>query len=641
MSDESTPHVVKLPSYAFNKHVAQSQEQDLEDYVRTFLISFKSILSSNVTEQSLGKLFVDDCWFRDLLTFTWDLRTIRGTKKLLAYLQTNGPTAVIQQLSIKRSGPLVPRIKEAASGLECLESLFDFETKTGYGSGVVRLVQDPQDEQSLKCWSIFFTLQGLKGYDETVCGNRPSGTTYGPQSLQLSKNKQNWLDARNLQQDFNQTSPVVLVIGAGHSGLNTAARLQQLGISTLVIDKHSRVGDNWRTRYKSLVTHDPVNFTHLAYLPFPQTWPLFTPKDKLGDWFEHYASILELNVWTSTTLTSASYSSKTKTWTVKLNRNHTTHRILHPKHVILCTGHSGEPSIPNFPGQSSFTGTLYHGSAHVDASTIPDLSFKRVLVVGTGNSGHDIAQNFHEHGAKEVTMLQRHGTYVINATKGNLMQHAELYGEDCPPTEDADLMNQSLPLPVVFAKNVTFTKVLRTDVEKELNVGLEKAGFAIDEGPARSGLARKYMTKGGGYYLDVGCSQLIIDGKVKVRRCEEGISHLVPDGLVLKDGQEVKADVIVLATGYDNMRTSVKKILGDKVASYCKDVWDLDGEGEINAMWRYSGHEGFWYMGGNLALVRIYSKVLALQIKALEIGLFEQPPLPEGYEKEVEGNGTL
>ena len=152
------------------------------------------------------------------------------------------------------------------------------------------------------------------------------------------------------------------------------------------------------------------------------------------------------------------------------------------------------------------------------------------------------------------------------------------------------------------------------------------------------------MTRGGGYYIDVGCSQLIIDGKVKVKQSPEGIAGLDEHGLLLKDGSSLPADIVVLATGYDNMRTTVRKVLGDGIADRLVDVWDLDAEGELNGvcsfltffidlvysklimqMWRPSGHPGFWYMGGNLAICRIYSKFLALQIKAIEAGLVEKP----------------
>jgi len=324
----------------------------------------------------------------------------------------------------------------------------------------------------------------------------------------------------------------------------------------------------------------------MAYLPFPPTWPLFTPKDKLGDWFEAYANLLDLNVWLSTTIIQSSYSPDTKSWTVTLQRPDGTTRTLHPKHLIFCTGHAGEPKIPTFANQESFKGVIYHASQHRDASAsslADSLHTKNVLVVGTGNSGHDIAQNYHEAGAQSVTMLQRRGTYVIQASKGIMLMHEGLYDEDSPPTEEADIYSQSLPTPVQFVLNTAFTNRVR-ELEKQNLESLMKAGFAVDFGHDGSGINRKYITRGGGYYIDVGASQLIIDGKINVVQSPGGIKGFEQDAVVLAGGRKVEADIVVLATGYDNMRTSVRKVLGDDVADKCRDVWDLDEEGEINAV---------------------------------------------------------
>jgi cation diffusion facilitator CzcD-associated flavoprotein CzcO len=400
-----------------------------------------------------------------------------------------------------------------------------------------------------------------------------------------------------------------------------AARLQALDMSALIVDKNERIGDNWRHRYRTLVTHDPVQYTHMAFMPFPSNWPLFTPKDKIGDWFEIYASAQELNVWLKTTIKNATYSDAESKWTVTVTRGDGSERTLHPKHVIFCTGHAGEPKIPTFPGQDTFKGTVYHGSQHKDASTYEgDLSGKKVVVVGTGNSGHDIAQNYYEAGAGPVTMLQRRGTYVIQADKGLFMLHEGVYDEWGPPIEDADVYGQSLPIPVQFALNVGGTKRI-AEVEKENIEGLTKAGFKIDFGHDGSGIYRKYITRGGGYYIDVGASQLIIDGKIKIEQSPDGIKCFEEDGVVLADGRKLSADIVVLATGFDNMKTSVEKALGKEEADRCKDVWDLDEEGEVNAMWRPSGHPGLWFFGGSLALARIYSRFLALQIKAKDLGI--------------------
>ncbi|GAB1212608.1 hypothetical protein ATERTT37_001752 [Aspergillus terreus] len=564
----------------------------------------------------LPQLFHDDSWWRDMLALDWDLRTVRAAPAIVDFLRRTQRRAELAALRLQHQGRFQPRLETPAPGLTWVSSMFFFETRVGRGTGVLRLTQDGAG--AWKAYAVYTALQELKGREEPLGPRRAQGTI---ESMPGGLTKGNWLERRKRQFEFVDEEPTTLVVGAGQAGLNMGARLQSLGVSCLVVDRNKRIGDNWRNRYRTLVTHDPAEFTHMAYLPFPKNWPQFTPKDKLADWFEAYAQIMELNVWLQTTVTGAVYDDATAQWTVTVSRADGSQRTLRPRHLVWCTGHSGEPRIPSFPGQTDFRGRVYHGSQHRDAAE-EDVRGKKVVVVGTGNSGHDIAQNFYENGA-EVTMLQRSGTYVITADKGVFMMHEGLHDEYGPPTEEADIIAESLPYPVQFALNVHFTKKVAA-AEKDILDGLQRAGFELDFGVDGAGISRAYMTRGGGYYIDVGCSPLIADGKIKVKRSPEGIAGFNERSLLLKDGSALDADIVVLATGYDNMRTTVRKVLGDRVADRCKDVWDLDEEGEVNAMWRPSGHPGFWFMGGNLALCRIYSKFLALQIKAIEAGLTSQ-----------------
>ncbi|TQN67809.1 putative indole-3-pyruvate monooxygenase YUCCA10 [Colletotrichum shisoi] len=434
-----------------------------------------------------------------------------------------------------------------------------------------------------------FTLVEMKGFEEKAGINRPTGHVD-------DLGKGNWREQRERQMEFLDEEPAVLIIGAGHAGINLGVRLRHLGIPTSMVDRNEHVGDSWRKRYRTLMTHDPIRHCHLPFIPFPADWPLFTPKDKLADLAR-----------------------------VDLDRQapppHARRRQQHPRHPPASRrprhGSGRRPPIaPSFPGQDGFRGAVYHGSQHSDASSIADLAGKRVLVVGSGNSSHDICQNFRDSGAASATMIQRGGTYVVTANKGLLLMHEGMYDEGGPPTDDADIVAQSMPTPVQFALHSLGTKFIADTVDRDLLAGLGKAGFELDFGPGGSGIFRKYLTRGGGYYIDIGCSQLIADGKVKVHHSPDGISGFTPTGLTLADGTTLEADIVVLATGYDGMRSSARKILGDAVADRVRDCWDLDEQGEINSVgvpllghsiWRSSGHPGFWYTGGNLALCRSYS----------------------------------
>ncbi|KAF2665642.1 FAD/NAD(P)-binding domain-containing protein [Microthyrium microscopicum] len=603
----SNPHSVPLPVFG------KLQPSSPQHVASEWLSKFESVVT-NGDASRLGDVFHEDCWWRDLLSMSWDYHTLQGLSKVKTFAQTRMSSAGFKNFKLREQGAFTPAQAKVTDTLSWVESIFSFETSIGRGQGVLRLT--PDADGAWKAYIVYTSLQELKSHEWATGANRPHG---GKNTLEGGIIKGNWVERKQRQKEFLDNEPTCLIIGAGQAGLMIAARLQALGVSCLLVDRNQRIGDNWRLRYRTLVTHDPVYTCHMPYMPFPSTWPFFTAKDKLADWFESYAELMDLNVWMNTNLESATWSEDISSWTATVKRGEESTRTFHPKHVIFATGHSGEPKIPSFPGQSDFKGTIYHGSQHQDASTTGDATGKRVIVVGTGNSGHDIAQNYCENGAR-VTMLQRRTTHVVKADTGLLMMTEALYGENSPPTEDADLYAQSFPVPVNFALMRATIKAI-AEAEKENLQGLQKAGFKLNDGVDGSGLFSLYYTRGGGYYIDVGCSQLIIDGKIKIEQSPNGIKGFDQDGLILADGRRLEADIVVLATGYDNMRTSLRKALGDEIADKCKDVWDLDDEGEMNAMWRPSGHRGLWYMGGNLSLCRQYSKFLALQIKAIEVGL--------------------
>jgi putative flavoprotein involved in K+ transport len=126
-----------------------------------------------------------------------------------------------------------------------------------------------------------------------------------------------------------------------------------------------------------------------------------------------------------------------------------------------------------------------------------------------------------------------------------------------------------------------------------------------------------YLRRGGGYYFNVGCSELIISGAVKLLQFAD-IERFVAQGARLKDGRIVPADLLVLATGYLSQQDSVRHFLGDKIAESIGPVWGFDKGGELRNMWRRTAQPGLWFTAGSLAQCRIFSRYLALQIKAIE-----------------------
>ncbi|KAK0533605.1 hypothetical protein OC835_002961 [Tilletia horrida] len=584
-------------------------------------------------DKTLALIHQDGYW-RDFLSLQWDHRTLHGHERLRPFLAENNKLGTKEKPALFKLQ--VEDGRDAISsgetpgqaGSVCITAFFTFETQLGRGRGALRLTADPQQlvaneadpNASASLWkalTIFTSLEELKGHEEPLAPERrPNGIVHKP-----TKHRATWLERRRREVEFEDEQPAVVIVGSGQAGLSLAARLKMLGVPALILEKHERVGDSWRKRFRQLTLHDNTQYNHMPLLPFPAFWPRFTAKDKLADFFESYASMLELNVWTGATLSETSYDDSKAQWTIRVKRNNGQERVLQPSILVQATGHSGEPNVPRFKGQENFKGKVMHSSEFVAGT---DFEGKHAVVVGACNSGHDIAQDFWESDVASITLVQRSSTYILSIDSVVNVLFGSIYNEDradkpCPSTEDCDLLFLSTPTELQMQANVALTKVI-AEHDRELLEGLNKAGFKLDFGIGGSGFLMKYLKKGGGYYLDVGASSLIASGEIKLKQ-GQNISHFTEDALVFEDGSELKADVVVLATGYQNMRTTTRRIFGDYLADHTKDVWDLDEEGEIRTMWRDSGHPGFYFMGGNLALCRYMSKRLALRIKAKLLGL--------------------
>jgi putative flavoprotein involved in K+ transport len=390
-------------------------------------------------------------------------------------------------------------------------------------------------------------------------------------------------------------------------------------VPTIILERNARPGDSWRNRYKSLCLHDPVWYDHLPYLPFPPNWPVFSPKDKIGDWLEMYTKIMELNYWTSSTCRKAGFDEKAREWMVVVEREGK-EITLRPKQLVLATGMSGKPNLPAFAGMERFRGDQHHSSRHPG----PDAyAGKKAVIIGSNNSAHDIAADLWEHGA-DVTMLQRSPTLVMRSD--SLARNRPLYSEEAVAkgitTEKADFTVASLPYALLPAAAQPGTARIRQE-DADFYARLEKAGFKLTFGADESGIGPMYMRRGSGYYIDVGASDLIASGEIKLKTAE--VAHLTETGVVLKDGSDLPADLIVYATGYGSMNQWAGALISPEVADKVGKVWGLGSgttkdpgpwEGELRNMWKPTAQDGLWFHGGNLAQSRHYSRFLALQLKA-------------------------
>jgi putative flavoprotein involved in K+ transport len=557
--------------------------------------------------QAASNLFEEAGFLRDLLALSWDIRTFEGSQSIREFLGGVAPLVKPARFTVSEEPTIVDGITEA---------WVQFETATALCVGRLRLRRG-------KAWTLLTVADQLKGFEESVGKKRPFGTEHDAMPGRVT-----WQDKLRRRDEMlgKSEQPYVVVIGGGQAGLSLGARLNQLDVPVLVIDRLAKPGDTWRSRYRSLCLHDPVWYDHMPYLQFPDTWPVFTPKEKMGDFLESYAKLLEIPFWGNTIAQHATFDEARKEWTLQVEREGQP-LTLRPKHIVFATGLSGFPAMPSFPGAEDFQGEQHHSSAHPG----PDgWRGKKAVVIGSNNSAHDICAALWEEGA-DVTMLQRSSTLVVKSNTVFELAVKDLYSEEAfesgMTVEKADLIQASLPFRVLTELSKPLYEHIRQR-DAAFYRGLAEAGFQLDFGEDGSGLWMKYMRRGSGYYIDVGASQLIIDGKIRLKNGE--VEAIKRDGVLLNDGTELPADLIVYATGFGPMSQRAAALLPESIARKLGRVGGLGSattkdpgpwEGEWRNMWRPTQQEGFWFHGGNLYQCRFFSKLLAMQLKARMEGI--------------------
>jgi putative flavoprotein involved in K+ transport len=574
--------------------------------VDAWLADFEAAMAVRDIDRVTQKFATDSYW-RDLVAFTWNIKTVEGRD------------GVADMLAARLSGtdPSGFRTRETPTEDGDVTSAFiEFETAVGRGTGHLRLKGD-------QAWTLLTALQELKTHEERKGPTRVLGAVHGS-----DPDPRSWAEKRADEEASlgRAVQPYVVVVGGGQGGIALGARLRQLRVPAIVLDKHERPGDQWRNRYKSLCLHDPVWYDHLPYLPFPPNWPVFSPKDKIADWLEFYTRVMEVPYWSKTTCLSASFDATAGRWAVEVDRDGE-RLTLQPTHLVLATGMSGKPNVPTLPGQDVFSGDQHHSSAHPG----PDRYIgKNAVVIGSNNSAHDICKALYENGV-DVTMVQRSSTHIVRSDTLMDIGLGDLYSERAVAagmtTEKADLTFASLPYRIMHEFQIPLYDAMR-ERDKEFYDRLTAAGFELDWGDDGSGLFMKYLRRGSGYYIDVGACDLVADGKIKLAHGQ--VDRLTRDSVVLADGTELPADLVVYATGFGSMNGWAADLIGQEAADKVGKVWGLGSgttkdpgpwEGEQRNMWRPTQQENLWFHGGNLHQSRHYSLYLALQLKARHEGI--------------------
>ena len=581
--------------------MADNSQARLDESVRSWLSNLDTALADRNSAAAAG-LFEEDGLWRDFVSFTWNLKTLEGRQQIAHMLDS-----VLEDVK-----PSAWTLAEPAAGdAGTTEAWITFETAASRGWGHLRL-------RNGKAWTLLTTMQELKGHEEQKGITRRKGVEHT-----IERGRKSWLEERQEHQARlgDEEQPYCVIVGGGQGGIGLAARLRRLNVPTIVIERNQRAGDSWRKRYKSLALHDPVWYDHLPYLKFPDDWPVFAPKDKIGDWLEHYTALMELDYWSDTECLGAQYDDGAGTWELKVRRGGKD-VTLHPQQLVFALGVSGYPNVPEFEGSDTFLGEQYHSSQYPGGG---DRTGKKALVIGSNNSAHDIAADLWEHGA-DVTMLQRSSTHIVRSE--SLMEYAlgDLYSERAveagTTTEKADMLFASLPYRILPEAQIPIYEQI-AEHDAGFYDQLRAAGFNLDFGEDGSGLFLKYLRRGSGYYIDVGASQLIIDGRVKLKQGQ--VAKFTGNGAVLDDGTELDADIVIYATGYGSMNNWLADLISPQAADQVGKCWGFGSgttkdpgpwEGELRNMWKPTNVENLWIHGGNLHQSRHYSLFLALQLKA-------------------------
>ncbi len=579
---------------------SEIEQSAMTNAAQRWLQAFESAV--NTADRPVSDLFSADGWWRDVLAFTWTIVTFTGRQRIDSGSQ--------DALSRWRLKPFRCDMTE----LRCEDSP-DYDEPTiqvwftfglgeggGVGRGLLRLHSSTAEAEVPTAWALLTVLEDI-GASKPQASAKPDARIFGGP---------NWLDRRERARSYVDHDPTVLIVGGGQAGLSVAARLKELEVDALIVDRHERIGDNWRKRYHALELHNETWANHLPVMPFPDFWPTYLSKDKLANWFESYVETLELNYWPATTFLSGAFDATEHRWVAKVQGVDGAPRELRPRHIVMATGVSGIPYRPSMRGLEEFAGEVLHSTAYTTGLLYKG---KNVLVVGTGSSGHDIAQDLHAAGAN-VTMMQRGSTSVVSLYPSVQMWSA-IYQKD-KDTDESDFLSLSSAYPLMVQSAQKLTKIAN-EWDKELIDGLHAAGFRTDVGEDATGWQMKYFRRGGGYYINVGCSELIAERKIAVVQYED-IAGFEENGLRYVDGSQEHFDTCVFATGYLEQQAGVRAHFGDAVAEKVGTIWGYDENGETKNVWKPTPQESLWFAMGSLTACRIYSKFLARQIWAAETG---------------------
>ncbi|GIZ47573.1 hypothetical protein CKM354_001066100 [Cercospora kikuchii] len=563
---------------------------------------FESIAAS--LSQLRAEQLDDQAFWRDILALTGTWRHLHGSVRVASEWNELVALRQLSNFTYVRGSAHAARI--GSGGFVPGRFTFDIGGDwVGTGSAIVALY--PHSNGDWKIWFLSTFLESVDGLgspdvlEPVVQTNGSITNGHHANGVRGEASPSNGINGHRHPEEFD-----VAIVGAGQGGLSTLGRLKAIGLKALALESHDTIGGNWTSRYDGVKLH-----TSRYYSNFPfgkhfnsEELPYFLRPQNLARGFQQYVADYGLDVRLSSRVEYAKWDEDTQRWTVTVNTEGK-EWSLRAKHIVFAIGTVGAfPARPEIPNEESYRGTAVHSTAFKNA--IP-WAGKKGIVVGTGNTAHDVAEDMVDSGLTSVTMTQRTRTMVIPMQVFKPL-HSRLYHADAD-LASSDRAEWGLPFPVQGAVSKTlFGHWRKTD--PALYDGLESQGFKTEIPNLVT-----IHNRSGGHYIDVGAAQKIIDGKIHIKNGL--ISSFTPNGLRFKDGSEIEADLIVFATGFNvNIRNQVAAIVGNEIGELLEDSGGFDLDGELRGGWKPQGHPKLWYTAGEFGQCRFYSRFLALQIKA-------------------------
>lgn len=537
---------------------------------------------------------IEDALWRDLWAMTGTVRTFHSNNSISAAWAETSRDHEPQDFKLPPDAAMVMR---PGPGVSWVQVKYAFQTSGRpmfTAKGIVRVV--PDAEGKWRIWLLISMLDQMPGLPSPDVmaprvnpgvNSRPttppelSPTGSGP--LLTSHSNVDDPPTPTSMTSFSDVEYDCVVIGGGPSGLCLAGHLQALKMRYVVLDKHADIAGNWSSRYDAVQIHTSRNY---GQMPFGRVWgpeyPYHLKTPDLTNGYKRYVKDNDLNMMLSTNVEKAWFDELNKVWTLQLQ---TAGNVIYmrSRHVVMALGAGGQiPKMPHFPNRAAFKGRVLHS---VDYRNALPYKGMRAVVIGSANTGHDMSSELFETGAASVTMVQRGATPVLRVDCWSGIYDA-IYKEDVPVSQADSMM---IPMPTVLQRAMSMRAITKyANEHPEFFDGLEKAGFKVDR---YMDLYQCLYERFGGHYIDVGTSQKIIDGKIKVKS-DSQITNYTETGLQFADGSTLDADVIIFATGFEgNMREAAEDIVGKEVGENLDDWWGVDKEGEIRGAWKPMARE--------------------------------------------------